>query len=223
VGWAGPRESRRLVPTKRSSASADLLEFEEEEEMFMVDELEEAGGTEGESGAEGVGTRREGSLVTIGAGIGLRYPLISLKDSGLTVIGPATGATPTGTLEEEGTWVEQLQVYAQRRLPDLTISRRCWRRYLRTYGRYILQGFTRFKGEQHCIGVGYGKEEMRREEETVNCAINASGIGNTGLFNIAQACGLSAPTFRTKSEAFRFPRRSIISTLIVHSRNELNS
>jgi hypothetical protein len=113
--WSGLGHVRspRLMPTKRSSASADLLKFDEEEEMFMVDGLEETGGTEGARDPTSPSTRREGSLATIGAGIGLRYPLTSMTDSGLTVIGPATGATLAGTPGEEGTWVEQPEVYAQ--------------------------------------------------------------------------------------------------------------
>jgi hypothetical protein len=87
--------------------------LDEEEEMFMVDGLEELGGTEGAGDPSSLGTHREGSFATIGAGIGLRYPLTSMTDSGLTVIGPATGAALTGTPGEEGTWVELPEVYAQ--------------------------------------------------------------------------------------------------------------
>jgi hypothetical protein len=103
-----------LLPTKRSSASADLLKFDEEDEMFMVDGLEEAsaieGGVKGLGGAGDLGSRREGSLATLGPGIGIRYPLAGMTDSGLAVIDPQTGGAFAG---EEGTWVEQPEVYAQ--------------------------------------------------------------------------------------------------------------
>jgi hypothetical protein len=47
--WSGLGnvKSPRLMPTKRSSTSADLLKFDEEDEMFMVDGIEEAGAFEG--------------------------------------------------------------------------------------------------------------------------------------------------------------------------------
>jgi hypothetical protein len=109
----GHVRSRRLMPTKQSSASADLLKFDEEEEIFMVDGLEDTGRTEGATDPASLDTRREDSLATIGAVIGLRYPLTSMKDSGLTVIVPAPGATLTGNLGEERSRGEQQEVYAR--------------------------------------------------------------------------------------------------------------
>jgi hypothetical protein len=69
-----------------------LLKFDEEDETFMVDGLEEAGGVEGPmknlEGAGDLGWRREGCLATLSAEIGIHYPLAGMTDSGLTIIGP---------------------------------------------------------------------------------------------------------------------------------------
>jgi hypothetical protein len=89
------------MPTKRSSASADLLMFAEGKKCsWQMGWRTPAGLRTRETR---LGRRREGSLATIGAGIGLRYPLPGITDSGIIDIGPATGATFTGTLREEGT------------------------------------------------------------------------------------------------------------------------
>ncbi len=110
--WSGLGNVRspRLMPTKRSSVSADLLKFDEEDEMFMVDGLEETTPAKDLEGDPGM--KKEGSLATIGPGIGIRYPLTGMTDSGMTVIGPSTSHSTSHT-GEEGTWVEQKDVYAQ--------------------------------------------------------------------------------------------------------------
>jgi hypothetical protein len=81
--------------------------------MFMVDGLEEVGGTEGAREPASLGRRQEGSLVKIHAGIGLRCPLTRTTNSGINVTRRATGAILTGTPGEEWTGVEQPEVHTQ--------------------------------------------------------------------------------------------------------------
>jgi len=112
----GAVRSPRLMPTKRANNPADLLKFDEEDEMFVVDGLEDGGALEGTTNLGAVeedGSRREGSLATIGPGIGIHYPLSGTVDGGSTKVGISPAVLSAGPPGEEGTWVEQAEVYAQ--------------------------------------------------------------------------------------------------------------
>jgi len=124
--WGGLTSARspRLMPTtmKRTSATGDLLKFDEEEEMFMVDDLEVAGDASNTS-PSGNAMKKDASEATINpitwsVESGTIYP--RMTDSGMTVGPPAnatstsTGAaTPGSTTAEDGTWVAQPEVYDQ--------------------------------------------------------------------------------------------------------------
>ncbi|KAG8830050.1 hypothetical protein FRC17_005551 [Serendipita sp. 399] len=126
--WGGLSNVRspRLLPTKRNSATPDLLKFDEEEEMFIVDDLDVPIEGAGASPKEPLAStsvpdstlRKEESVTTIAPGIWLSpgsvaYP--RMTDSGMTIIGPqrsrAGSQTPGST--EDPSWVEQTDVYAQ--------------------------------------------------------------------------------------------------------------
>jgi hypothetical protein len=126
--WGGLTSARspRLMPTtaKRSSATGDLLKFDEEEEMFMVDDLEVVGEASSTS-PSGNAMKKEASEATINpitwsVESGTIYP--RMTDSGMTIgastqatsTSTSTGATtPGGTTAEDGTWVAQPEVYDQ--------------------------------------------------------------------------------------------------------------
>lgn len=124
--WGGLTSARspRLMPTttKRSSATGDLLKFDEEEEMFMVDDLEVAGEASRTSPSRNT-MKKDASEATINpitwsVESGTIYP--RMTDSGMT-IGPSTISTPAstgvvtpgGTTAEDGAWVAQPEVYDQ--------------------------------------------------------------------------------------------------------------
>jgi hypothetical protein len=145
--WGGISSVRspRIVPTKRSSAggsTSDLLKFDEEDEIFVVDDLDgdrlAVADIELEKAEDPATIRerrivapidgtltRDGSVRTIGPGVwtaqgGFDYPL--LTDSGMTVMPPSalpdtsaeTTNTPTETRPaDEGTWVAQPDLYTQ--------------------------------------------------------------------------------------------------------------
>ena len=106
-GIAGVR-SPRLMPAKR--VSTDLLKFDEEEEMFMVDDLD-IHGEPSDPPKVFTPIKHEESTATIGVGAqgnssGAGFTLMT--DSGMTI----TGA-PTQSSNAETTWIDQPDVYAQ--------------------------------------------------------------------------------------------------------------
>lgn len=143
-GLSGVR-SPRTLPSKRSSGGGsgpDLLKFNEEDELFVVDDLEDdklavadielekaqdpaAIGESAATVAGDTGLTREGSVRTIGPGIwsvqsGFSYPL--LTDSGMTIMGHPSvenaavdsSNTPSDAkAADEGTWVAQPDLYTQ--------------------------------------------------------------------------------------------------------------
>lgn len=142
-GLSGVR-SPRILPSKRSSVggSGDMLKFDEEDELFVVDDLEgdklavadielekaqdpAAIGESANTVAGDTELTREGSVRTIGPGVwtvqgGFSYPL--LTDSGMTVMAhpPAANATTDSSsipsdakAADEGTWVAQPDLYTQ--------------------------------------------------------------------------------------------------------------
>ncbi|PVF93762.1 hypothetical protein CPB86DRAFT_741952 [Serendipita vermifera] len=113
LGSLGHVRSPRLMPTKRTSTTGELLKFDEAEEMFMVDGFEVENASDdvsappGESAHQAI--RTEGSSATIGPNVNeIRYPLMT--DSGMTIVSPKA---VRGAVGDEGTWVTQQEEYKQ--------------------------------------------------------------------------------------------------------------
>ncbi|KAG8793154.1 hypothetical protein FRC16_011122, partial [Serendipita sp. 398] len=126
--WGGLSNVRspRLLPTKRNSATADLLKFDEEEEMFIVDDLDVAAEAQIGSPQETFTAipavdstlKKDESVATIAPGTwsvpgSVAYP--RMTDSGMTITGssrPRAGSQTPGSTDDPS-WVEQTDVYVQ--------------------------------------------------------------------------------------------------------------
>ncbi|KAG8824209.1 hypothetical protein FRC19_002278 [Serendipita sp. 401] len=126
--WGGLSNVRspRLLPTKRNSATADLLKFDEEEEMFIVDDLDVAAEAQVGSPQETFTAipavdstlKKDESVATIAPGTwsvpgSVAYP--RMTDSGMTITGssrPRAGSQTPGSTDDPS-WVEQTDVYVQ--------------------------------------------------------------------------------------------------------------